>query len=63
MGVDNVSHGCISLSPTDAEWYFNNVHIGDPVIVKEGVPAVDSEKEADVKPAQPSTLDPNRPAS
>lgn len=63
MGVDNVSHGCISLSPTDAEWYFNAVHVGDPVIVKEGVPAVDSGKEADVKPLQPSTLNPDRPAS
>lgn len=63
MGVDNVSHGCISLSPTDAEWYFNTVHVGDPVIVKEGVPAVDSGKEADVKPMQPSTLNPDRPPS
>jgi lipoprotein-anchoring transpeptidase ErfK/SrfK len=35
MGFENVSHGCISLSPADAEWYFNTVNIGDPVIVKE----------------------------
>lgn len=35
MGLENVSHGCISLSPADAEWYFNAVHIGDPVIVQE----------------------------
>lgn len=35
LGYDNVSHGCISLSPTDAEWYFNNVNVGDPVIVQE----------------------------
>jgi lipoprotein-anchoring transpeptidase ErfK/SrfK len=35
LGYDNVSHGCISLSPEDAEWYFNTVHIGDPVIVQE----------------------------
>jgi len=35
MGLENVSHGCISLSPADAEWYFNTVNIGDPVIVKE----------------------------
>lgn len=35
LGVDNVSHGCISLSLADAEWYFNTVHIGDPVIVRE----------------------------
>ncbi len=35
LGHENVSHGCISLSPTDAEWYFNTVNVGDPVIVRE----------------------------
>jgi lipoprotein-anchoring transpeptidase ErfK/SrfK len=35
MGLENVSHGCISLSPTDAEWYYNTVNVGDPVMVKE----------------------------
>lgn len=35
LGNDNVSHGCISLSPEDAEWYFDTVNIGDPVIVRE----------------------------
>ena len=35
LGRDNVSHGCISLSPADAEWYFNTAKIGDPVVVKE----------------------------
>jgi lipoprotein-anchoring transpeptidase ErfK/SrfK len=35
LGSQNVSHGCISLSPADAEWYFNTVNIGDPVIVEE----------------------------
>ncbi|ORW69587.1 L,D-transpeptidase [Mycobacterium saskatchewanense] len=35
LGLENVSHGCISLSPADAEWYFNTVNIGDPVIVEE----------------------------
>jgi lipoprotein-anchoring transpeptidase ErfK/SrfK len=35
LGFENVSHGCISLSPADAEWYFNAVNVGDPVIVKE----------------------------
>ncbi|OBI99901.1 hypothetical protein A5660_00215 [Mycobacterium alsense] len=35
MGLENVSHGCISLSPADAEWYFDNVNVGDPVIVQE----------------------------
>jgi lipoprotein-anchoring transpeptidase ErfK/SrfK len=35
LGLENVSHGCISLSPEDAEWYYNTVNIGDPVIVQE----------------------------
>jgi lipoprotein-anchoring transpeptidase ErfK/SrfK len=35
LGYDNVSHGCIGLSPTDAEWYFNAVSVGDPVIVQD----------------------------
>ena len=35
LGFENVSHGCISLSPADAEWYYNNVNVGDPVIVRE----------------------------
>ena len=47
MGVENVSHGCISLSPDDAEWYFNAVKVGDPVIVQEGVPLGDKWVEGD----------------
>ena len=35
LGRENVSHGCISLSPADAEWYFNTAKVGDPVVVKE----------------------------
>ncbi|KUI42299.1 hypothetical protein AU197_14370 [Mycobacterium sp. IS-1590] len=35
LGHENVSHGCISLSPEDAEWYFENVKVGDPVLVQE----------------------------
>ena len=35
LGLENVSHGCISLSPADAEWYYNNVNVGDPVIVQQ----------------------------
>jgi lipoprotein-anchoring transpeptidase ErfK/SrfK len=48
MGVENVSHGCISLSPADAEWYFDNAKVGDPVIVQEGAPS--TEKTADPGP-------------
>jgi lipoprotein-anchoring transpeptidase ErfK/SrfK len=47
MGIENVSHGCISLSPDDAEWYFNAVKVGDPVIVQEGVPVGDKWIEGD----------------
>jgi lipoprotein-anchoring transpeptidase ErfK/SrfK len=50
MGVENVSHGCISLSPDDAEWYFHAVKVGDPVIVQEGVPVGD--KWIDTDPAR-----------
>jgi lipoprotein-anchoring transpeptidase ErfK/SrfK len=35
LGRENVSHGCISLSPADAEWYFNHANVGDPIVVKE----------------------------
>ena len=38
LGLENVSHGCISLSPEDAEWYYNTVHVGDPVIVQDSPP-------------------------
>ncbi len=38
MGLENVSHGCISLSPEDAEWYFDTVNVGDPVIVQDSAP-------------------------
>ncbi len=33
QGYANVSHGCINLSPDNAAWYFNQVNLGDPVIV------------------------------
>ena len=35
LGFENVSHGCVGLSLEDAEWYFNTVNVGDPVIVQE----------------------------
>jgi lipoprotein-anchoring transpeptidase ErfK/SrfK len=37
LGLENVSHGCISLGPEDAEWYYNTVNVGDPVIVEENL--------------------------
>jgi len=33
LGRANVSHGCIHLSTSDAEWYYNLSLRGDPVIV------------------------------
>ena len=35
LGFENVSHGCVGLSTEYAEWYFNTVNVGDPVIVQE----------------------------
>lgn len=35
LGYENVSHGCVGLSLEDAEWYFDTVNVGDPVIVQE----------------------------
>lgn len=32
FGRVNASHGCIGMSTADAEWLFNQVKIGDPVI-------------------------------
>jgi len=33
QGYENVSHGCINLSPDNAAWYFDMVSVGDPVQV------------------------------
>lgn len=35
LGYDNTSHGCVGLSTEDAEWYFNTVNVGDPIVVQE----------------------------
>jgi lipoprotein-anchoring transpeptidase ErfK/SrfK len=35
LGYENVGHGCVGLSTEDAEWYYNTVNVGDPVIVQE----------------------------
>lgn len=34
QGYSNVSHGCINLGPDNAAWYYDNVRIGDPIIVQ-----------------------------
>ena len=34
QGNSNVSHGCINLGPDNAAWYYDTVHVGDPIIVQ-----------------------------
>ncbi|MFV0494041.1 L,D-transpeptidase [Mycobacterium sp.] len=58
IGVENTSHGCISLAPTDAEWYYDTVSVGDPVVVTQGVPFSRSDKQVG-----PKLQTPERPPS
>jgi lipoprotein-anchoring transpeptidase ErfK/SrfK len=34
QGERNVSHGCINLSPENAQWFYDNFGSGDPVVIK-----------------------------
>ncbi len=34
QGSRNVSHGCINLSPANAQWFYDNFGSGDPVVIK-----------------------------
>ncbi|RDI61513.1 lipoprotein-anchoring transpeptidase ErfK/SrfK [Nocardia pseudobrasiliensis] len=34
QGVSDTSHGCLNVSPADAQWFFENSQKGDPVIVQ-----------------------------
>jgi lipoprotein-anchoring transpeptidase ErfK/SrfK len=34
QGYENVSHGCINLSPDNAAWYYDMVSVGDPIVVE-----------------------------
>jgi lipoprotein-anchoring transpeptidase ErfK/SrfK len=34
QGKRDVSHGCINISPSNAQWFFDNFGAGDPVVVK-----------------------------
>ena len=34
QGFTNVSHGCVNLSPADAETYYNLAVPGDPITIK-----------------------------
>lgn len=34
QGEENVSHGCINLSPANAQWFYDNFGSGDAVVIK-----------------------------
>jgi lipoprotein-anchoring transpeptidase ErfK/SrfK len=34
QGRDNVSHGCVNVSPENAKWLFDRIEVGDPVTVQ-----------------------------
>ncbi|MFC5063319.1 L,D-transpeptidase [Actinomycetospora atypica] len=41
QGSDNVSHGCVNLSPADAQWFYDHFGIGDVVeVTNSGGPAL-----------------------
>jgi lipoprotein-anchoring transpeptidase ErfK/SrfK len=37
QGNRNVSHGCINISPADAQWFYDNFGVGDPIVVTNSV--------------------------
>jgi lipoprotein-anchoring transpeptidase ErfK/SrfK len=37
QGKRDVSHGCINISPSNAQWFFTNFGAGDPIVVKNSV--------------------------
>ena len=37
QGERNVSHGCINVSPSDAQWFYDNFGAGDPIVVTNSV--------------------------
>lgn len=37
QGKRDVSHGCINISPANAQWFFDNFGAGDPIVVKNSV--------------------------
>jgi lipoprotein-anchoring transpeptidase ErfK/SrfK len=47
QGHSNVSHGCINLSPSNAQWFFNYSAIGDVVEVV-GTPVKLGPKDGDI---------------
>jgi lipoprotein-anchoring transpeptidase ErfK/SrfK len=41
QGEENVSHGCINLSPANAQWFFDNFGSGDAIVIKNSVGTYD----------------------
>jgi lipoprotein-anchoring transpeptidase ErfK/SrfK len=41
QGNSNVSHGCINLSPANAQWFFDNFGSGDPIVIKNSMGTYD----------------------
>jgi lipoprotein-anchoring transpeptidase ErfK/SrfK len=41
QGKRNVSHGCINLSPANAQWFYDNFGSGDPIVIKNSVGTYD----------------------
>ena len=37
QGVRNASHGCINIRPANAQWFYDNFGVGDPIIVTNSV--------------------------
>jgi lipoprotein-anchoring transpeptidase ErfK/SrfK len=37
QGKRNVSHGCINISPENAQWFYDNFGSGDPIIVTNSI--------------------------
>jgi lipoprotein-anchoring transpeptidase ErfK/SrfK len=48
QGVRNVSHGCINISPANADWFYHTFNYGDVVDIKNtGVPLARGDKYGD----------------
>lgn len=56
LGFENVSHGCVGLSTEDAEWYFNTVNVGDPIIIQENAVEVSQPVAPPVNPEVPRRI-------
>ena len=41
QGSANTSHGCLNVSPENAQWFYDNFGSGDPVVVKNSVGSYD----------------------